>query len=368
MLNIKEEDIVDIITKRKSGTPVYKIKKEYHISNKPYKNIIEKALQLNLLTQEEFKKIYIKKPKLNLKIIKNIVEDRKEGLFRENILEKYDISKATFISAMGKGIVLGYLTRKEYEYLTKEFCSLGFEGKVRKNGEKVARQSCSDAWSKGMGKAHEKYCNSVDNENSPLVKAAIAGGNKTQEIAPHVLENLKGAEIYGQYQKYTYKGIEFDSKSELWLALMLRECGLIKKIKEGKNFQVPCGPKFIDFVVDGIAIEYHPTPKGIDSHNNYKERREEELRECGFSGKLIVIEKENDIFKSGLVNSFLEYTKKRRTVNKKLEKVLSLEEQIKEENKRIEKRERASEYKVDKECDKEEVITKNKDYDDKVPF
>lgn len=150
----------------------------------------------------------------------------------------------------------------------------------------------------------------------------------------------------------------------------------MKEIKEGKNFQVHCGSKCIDFIVDGMAIEYHPTPEGIDSYNNYKEKREEQIKNSGLNLKLKVIEKENDFLETGLLNSHLEYFKKRRTINKKLEKITSLEYQLKEEDKRIEKIERiiekkervAREHKVDEELDKEETISKDKTYDDKVPF
>ncbi len=353
---IRDDALSDIIKKRKEGVPVSQIQKEYGVCDTTYENTIKRALNLRLLTEEEFNKIYIKRPKLNSKIIKEIVEDRKKGMFKKEIKKNYDISDATFVIAMNKGVELGYLTRKEYVDLTKGFSSRTFEASSKKHGEEKARKLCSDAWSKGMGNNHEA-----------LIAAASAGGKKTQEVAPHVLENLKGAEVYGQYQKYTHKGIEFDSKGELWLALMLLECGLVKKIKDGENYQMICGAKVIDFVINNTAIEYHPIPKGLGNHN-YKRDRKQELKEQGFNGDVIVIEKENDFFQSGLVKSFFEYVKKRRTVKKKLEKIISIENQLKELNRITEKQERAKDHEVDKELDKEEIISEAKKYDDKVPF
>jgi hypothetical protein len=303
-------------------------------------------------------------PKLTRELIKKIIGERKKGVFRRDTLIKYDISKPTYQRATKKGIKLGLLTLKEYKDLIEGCHPRGFEAKVKIHGEKEARQLCSEAWHEGIGKSHEKYCNAGDYENSPLVKAAIAGGTKTQDVASYVQKNIEGPEAYGQYPRFLYKGIEFRSKGELELALMLKECGLIKKIKKGKNCQMSYGSKTIDFVVDDTAIEYHPPKKG--EINNYKETRIGDLREASFTGEIKIIEKLsfNELFQTGIVTSLLEYTKKIKTIKEKSKKIISLENQLKEVNKRIEKRERDKEYKVDEETIKSE----DKDYDDKVPF
>ena len=260
----------------------------------------------------------MEKPKLTLRKIERIVEDRKKGKFREQITKKYGISDSVFSIAMKRGVKLKYLTEKARKNLAKSFSYLSFERKKEIHGEKKARELCSDAWHKGMGSNHDA-----------LINAGKAGGKKTQEDNPHVQKNLVHAKSYGKYPKYKYYGIEFSSKGELWLGLMLRECGYLKRIKQFKNYQVPCGSKNIDFLVDDKAIEYHPKPKGMN-HDNYNEEREKDLNNAGFNGKVIVIEKYNDFYKSGLAKSFLEYVKKSQKVNKKIKKIIQLEKELSE--------------------------------------
>ena len=225
------------------------------------------------------------KLKLTDILLKEIGKDRFEKkMTRADILGKYHISKATFITAMKKGVKLWYWNDEERYDVIRENISLRFERMKRKYGEKKLRVMFFEAWSKGAGKSHEK-----------LVENAKKGGKKTQENYPYVQGNLRYAQKYGRYPRCKYKGIEFQSKGEMKLAIMLYKSGALKKIREGENFQVDFGVKRADFFINGIIIEYHPIPKGFNEDyygNNYKDERINYLKSIGYDGKVYFIEKE----------------------------------------------------------------------------
>jgi hypothetical protein len=310
---LNDEQITELVKERRQHTPWQELTEYFERSENVLRGYIRKAAKLEIITKKECKSL-INSPKLTDELAKEIIEERKKGVFREKIIEDYGISRTTFQKAMNRGVKIRYITKQEKIDLTSGFSSLSFEGKVQKHGEKQAKKMQSDIWDKGMGSDHER-----------LVEIARKGGLATQKSSPHVIENLKNGEDYGQYPRLTYNKIEFRSKGELWLGLMLKEKGCFKTIS-GKCHQISCGNYTIDYIIKSnnkdAAIEYHPNPKGMDD-GNYELRRIQNLHMAGFHGKVIVLEKYRDFYLKGLSN-FSEYLKLNRKVNEKLEKIVEL--------------------------------------------
>lgn len=321
------EQWLEILELKRKGLSYTKISRIYGVSENPCRDALKKLIKLRVMTQIEYYNLLLNKPKLNEDIIKNIIEDRKKGASKEEIIERYGISEPTMTVAMNNGVKKGYLTEQERKDLVSMFRGGSFGVKVKLYGEKRAREMCSDAWHKGMG-----------NNHAALTKAAKNGGLKTQEKNPYVQGNLKYAEQYGNYPKCIYNNITFDSKGEMWTYFLLKSLGYIKKIKEGTNFQAIFGRKKVDFLLETngkiIAVEYHPYPKNFNGGNgnisDYRQKREKELAEFGFKGKLVILEKRGgqsvyeELKKAGLIDSINHYFSAIRTANQKLENALEI--------------------------------------------
>ncbi len=312
------EEIVEIVEKAREGVLIGDIQEESKLSYKDYKILMAKALHLGIIKDyEEYNRLTIK---LSPEVKRLIAKYRKDGWYMGDIMNKLKMSEATCRLGLRKAVEEGYITKEEHKRLTKEFICLGYERKKMIHGKKKARQMCSDSWSKGIGNNHER-----------LVEAARNGGNKTQGSAPHVIENIAGPGNYGQNPKYMYKGVTYDSKEEMRCGIFLLKAGLVKKIVEGENFQVWYEGKRIDFVIPDkitgkpIAIEDHPSPKGMEEHEEYCERRVKGLREAGFEGDIIIIRKLYELYKAGLVPSFDRYVKIKRAVDREVDKAIKLE-------------------------------------------
>ncbi len=312
------EEIVEIVKKAREGVLIGDIQEESKLSYKDYKILMAKALHLGIIKDyEEYNRLTIK---LSPEVKRLIAKYRKDGWYMGDIMNKLKMSEATCRLGLRKAVEEGYITKEEHKRLTKEFICLGHERKTEIHGKKKARQMCSEAWSKGIGSNHER-----------LIEAAINGGKKTQEVAPHVIENIAGPGNYGHAPKYMYKDVIYESKGEMTCGIFLLESMLIKKMIEGENFKVLYGNKIVDFVIQDkitdkpIAIEYHPEPKGMKEHEGYQERRVKELREAGFEGGIIIVEKLYELYKAGLVPSFDAYVKVKRAVDRKVEKAIQLE-------------------------------------------
>lgn len=311
----KTEEIVSML---KNGIKAKEVSGHYGCSISNIYKHIGKAEKLGLI--EDRHEFILNKHKLKNNIVKRIVEDRKKGMLRGKIMEKYAIGESTFGEAMRKAKKLGYLSEEEHQDITLKFMSLSFKRKKEIYGDKKAREMCSEAWSKGMGNNHEM-----------LISAATAGGEKTQETSPHVQKNLKNAEAYGHYPTLKYNGIEFQSRGELWTGLMLMAKGYFKRISYGKNYQVPFKTEKtsrMDYLITlngkETAVEWHPVAKDMNEENYYEKRLQNLQNSAGISN-LIVLEKYKDFYLKGL-STFSEYMPMNKKANKKLDKIVELSE------------------------------------------
>ena len=226
--------------------------------------------------------------KLTDDVVRGIVSDRKSRMSKKDIMDKYDISRATYQVAMRKAIACKYISKDERDSINKELYQSGWK---KAFGNYIPREKhrnlFSFMWHVGMGK------------NPDLIrKAASSGGKATQEKAPHVIENLQHSVPYGQsdgcYYEINDHIFSFGSKGERFVALMLVKLGWLDQLKEGENFQVTYGKIKVDFLKDGVAVEYHPVPKNHITHqhedeSHYKEEREKQFKAHGIEAKLIVI-------------------------------------------------------------------------------
>jgi len=308
---LTKKDAEDIAELKNNGVEVIDILKEYGVSETTYRITMKKCGFDYLL----------KKPKLTNELIKKICEFRKKPNGVTDISRKYEIARNTARRALDIGIEQGLLSEEQDKNIEKIINSSTFKRKAKKYGDKRARQICSDAWYKGIG-----------NNHNALVEAGRNRGKKTQQTSPHVKENLENRIPYGQYDKPVYRNIEFHSYGELKVVLTFLYLKLIKGIRVGKNYHVDVGRKIPDLLIDGKIFEYHPPAEGI-YRDNYKEKRIPELRENGFNGPIYIIEKQGDLYKSlkdaKYKISIREYSNIIKKVNKKIEKMKKLREDLK---------------------------------------
>lgn len=303
------------------------IQKELGIPEYVYRYRLVKAREIGRITKKEFDKLKYK-PKLNKEIVRRIVDDWViEGIVSSKIMKKYSIGHATFSIAIWQGVhKYHFITEEEREDSEKYFEGLDYKNQLKRYGKKAMKKKFSDMWHNGIG-----------NDHKALVKAAKAGGDKTQETIdkhPHVLENLKNSKMYGTQLKPKYKGEEFESEKELWTGLMLLKSGKLKKIKRGINYQVPFGEngkKRIDYVIriDGekCAVDWHPVAKGL-GNENYVEDRTQDLTNYGF--KPCILERDSDFYEKGIIKVLLNYFRTKRIVDEKLEKIMEREKELAE--------------------------------------
>ncbi len=211
-------------------------------------------------------------------------------MYRKEALKKYGISKGTFGSYIKKAVKLGFISKEQRSNWIEECYARGFEAKTKIHGLENAINSCKDNWKIGVGKTQDD-----------LINYGKLGGEITQALHPHVIQNLSNSNPY-QPKKCYYNEIKFSSFGERFLALLLLQYGLFDKIVPGENFQKKIDSKIVDFYInEDLIIEYHPIPKDHSKikHKNekeYKINRKKEL-ENYFDGKIIVVTSISDFFK-----------------------------------------------------------------------
>jgi hypothetical protein len=75
----------------------------------------------------------------------------------------------------------------------------------------------------------------IGSDPKKLISAVRAGGLSTQKKHKHVQENLKNARMYSP-GTYCYGNLEFDSKGERLLGVVLEEYGILQ-LEEGVTFK-----------------------------------------------------------------------------------------------------------------------------------
>jgi len=300
---ITKELIEKMIEMKISGEKIKDITARFDISEATYLRMLNKAPKLGIISKkrmESLKKMYLTEAG-----IKKICEFRKKGNSIGDISRKYGFSRPTIRIALNRGVELGqeYLTKEQDYEINERVKASTFERKVKKYGEKKARQICSDGWHKGLGSNHGALSNAGKN-----------GGRVTQKKhGPRVAKNLlKNPIPYGANDKPYYKGMRFDSFFELYVGLLLECLKIIPSIIEGRNYHVECGRKRVDYVIkkaetkEKMSFEVHPDPVGMEEHENYSQRRLEDLAEDGWKYPLYIIKKRGEIYaalkESGVYN------------------------------------------------------------------
>ena len=251
--------------------------------------------------------------KLNDEQVKELVEDVIKGEFyKADIIKKYDIGDSTFPIVLKRAIKEGFMTEEQrLEWIRKTRKRI-WDAKVKKYGIKGASELCKKAWENGLGqKSLEEW-----RDWSRL------GGNTTQALYPHVKENLKNSDIY-RANRCCYEDIKFDSFGERFIGLLLLNYKLIYKVIDkvipgenkliyeiiyklipGENFQKKFGRKRVDFFIEekNLVVEYHPILKNHSkieylSEEEFKRKREKELKESGFFGEVLVITSVSDFYR-----------------------------------------------------------------------
>lgn len=237
------------------------------------------------------------------------------------VYAKFGMSKPTFGIYLNKAVERGYITQEERDKRRKAILKRSFKSLSEKYGTKNARQMCLDAWKEGIGKA----------ELEDIKEWSHNGGKCTHRYAPHVSNNLNFDRNYGKNLCF-YDDVEYHSQLERRVAVLLLECGLVKKIRPQKNFQRKFGRYSLDFLIrrksEDIGIEVHPPIKKHaklkQTLEEYVQERPKQLREQGFRGRLVIIKAPSDLYDllHGLhvIKDFADYSRKLASVDEKLRK------------------------------------------------
>ena len=227
------------------------------------------------------------KRKLSDEKYRQLISDviKNDMLYRQ-ATEKYKISKATLKRSIRKAIQDGIITQKEYDDRSERAPHYSFEAKRFLHGDAEARKQCGDSGRNSLSALTE----------TELRNMSKSGGDATRKLYSEVAGNLKNAKPYGR-RICNYGALKFHSEGERFVALLLVEYGLLDNLSVGYNFQRSFGNFNVDFYIPekNIAIEFHPVPKqhkGVeeDTLEDYVRKREFELKERGFDGRLIAIQ------------------------------------------------------------------------------
>jgi hypothetical protein len=370
---------------------IKEIRTKYALTDWNVENIMKKAVDDGLeiggikITQELRDKL-IKRSrilpysKLTPKLIEDIAKDIYiSGKSRNEVLSDYNIHKYIFLKAMKKavddgleigGIKVTQELRDDWvakarnahcvKLIKEDQINIARDYYIKKKNPKeinlnynviqdsitrIINKSAKEGWviegltitpelrDKRKGEVWSHSRSKVSPQN--IKKAAIQGGLMTQELhGKKVQRNLSKARRYGQ-NIYMIDGINFQSKSEAMLGLLLKKFGVIPEFQDGVNVHrrfidlqqklevvvekddtsFPFGANIesededadpnqnyygdrsiVDFFVDGKIIEFHQTIKKHKKILNgniedYTRERESQLRARGFNGQVIVVDK-----------------------------------------------------------------------------
>lgn len=102
---------------------------------------------------------------------------------------------------------------------------------------------------------------------------------------------VKAIKILRENKGYIFKKINFDSKSEMEIAMNIHYQFKII-LKENKNYQVKVGSKLYDFFINNIFIEYHPINNFFhpnETNYSYYQKRRQNLNKNGYKDYPLII-------------------------------------------------------------------------------
>jgi hypothetical protein len=282
---IKDNQLEEMIRKRKEGVRIKIIRQEYGISETTYIDCLDRAVELKIISEQEKRELVEKgisergDKALTYEDALQLLEDKRKGMKNKELRIKHGIKTSAINRYMRELIGLGDLTKEEYIQIQKNIQRKSMHDRIEKNPAMLSK----------MGKE---------------------GGAATQREAPYVQYNLDRDRPYGS-SRFTYDGVGYGSKTELKLGLMLKAAGRIRKIIPEKNFQVDCDGLKIDYVIninnEKWALEYH---REKDNGLHYRDIRPEKLAERGWTGRIAIFEERRwyEKFKEiGIVQNLKQY-------------------------------------------------------------